>query len=675
MTRLANFFSSRRGALITALAAFFLIGGVMGGLKTTATNSAPLDLPTSAESARVQAIQATLPSAVTTTAVIVIDRQGAALTATDMTRISALYDAHLSSFVASGARGFTQVGHTAAFIVLPVINDPNSKHMSDLATRIEHHAREGLMDSGLRIFLTGPVGVERDLGNVFNGADVKLLLATVIVVALLLVLTYRSAVLWLVPLIVIGSASQVAATLAAQVLPHFGLVYDDATGGILSVLVFGAGTDYSFLLISRYRDELRQHADRRVAMAAAWRGSVPAITASGATVALSLVTLAAALIPSTRSLGVACAVGVVVAVVAAITFLPAALALFGRGLFWPVIPRFGDEHAHDHGYFARLARWVSRRPLVATVGSLVLLALLSTGIGQSSIGLSQAQSFRSTPPSIVGQEILAANFPAGSANPTYVITPTTQAKWVETLLPMVHGVVNPTISEQSEKWTQFSVTLTASPGTAQSYQEIRNLRRELSAVPETLVGGDVAQTFDSSNAQHHDRNLLIPLVLLVVLVTLIAVLRGLLAPLLLLITVIASYFAALGASEWLFKYAFHFAALDVGVPLIAFIFLAALGSDYNIFLVSRIIEERRNLSHVDAVTRGLSVTGVVITSAGILLAAVFAVLGVLPLITLTQVGVIVGIGVLLDTLLVRTILVPALAVLTGDRFWWPRRPR
>ena len=216
MTRLANFFSSRRGALITVLAAFFLIGGVMGGLKTTATNSAPLDLPTSAESARVQAIQATLPSAVTTTAVIVIDRHGAALTATDMTRISALYDAHLSSFVASGAHGVTEVGPTAAFIVLPVVNDPNSTHMSDLASRIEHHAREGLMDRGLRIFLTGPVGVERDLGNVFNGADVKLLLATVIVVALLLVLTYRSAVLWLVPLIVIGSASQVAATLAAD---------------------------------------------------------------------------------------------------------------------------------------------------------------------------------------------------------------------------------------------------------------------------------------------------------------------------------------------------------------------------------------------------------------------------------------------------------------------------
>jgi RND superfamily putative drug exporter len=675
MDRLATFISSRRGAVVTVIASLFLIGGVMGGLAVKATTASPLDLPTSAESARVQAIQATLPSAVTTTAVIVIDRHGAAFTASDEKAITSLYASRLQTFTAPGTSGFTQYSSHAAVIVIPLVNNRDSKVMSDLAQKIEDRSTTALAGRGLRVFLTGPVGVESDLGKVFNGADLKLLLATVVVVALLLVLTYRSALLWLVPLIVMGSASQVAATLAARLLPHLGLTFDDATSGILSVLVFGAGTDYSFLVISRYRDELRQNADRRAAMAAAWRGSVPAVTASGATVALSLVTLAAALIPSTRSLGVACALGVVVAVIAAITFLPAALALFGRGLFWPVIPRVGDDHAHERGYFAKLARAVSARPLVATVGSLLVLGILASGVGQSSIGLSLAQSFRSTPPSIVGEQVLAANFPAGAANPTYIVTPHASRAALETRVAHVPGAVNLMFVEESSTWSEYQVSLTSAPDTPESYRTISDLRHALRGLPHTYVGGDVAQSYDSSRAQRHDRNLLIPLVLAVVLLTLILVLRALLAPVLLLLTVIASYFSALGASEWLFKYAFSFPALDVGVPLIAFIFLAALGSDYNIFLVSRIIEERRHVSHVDAVNRGLSVTGVVITSAGILLAAVFAVLGVLPLITLTQIGVIVGVGVLLDTLLVRTVLVPALAVLSGDRFWWPRRPR
>jgi RND superfamily putative drug exporter len=357
-----------------------------------------------------------------------------------------------------------------------------------------------------------------------------------------------------------------------------------------------------------------------------------------------------ATIPSTRSLGAACAIGVLVAVVAALGLLPATLALFGRGIFWPVRPRVGHPKDHSTGYFGRLGRGVRRRPTLAATLSVIVLVALSIGVATMTLGLSQSQSFRNTPESVRGQATLARAFPAGTSAPVAVIVATDSVDEALTAIQSVPGVV------------------------PASYETIRALRTSLAAHPSTeaLVGGPVAESLDSSDAWSRDRALLIPLVLLVIFVVLVIVLRALVAPVLLIVTVVLSYFAALGASQFLFTYLYGYPAVDVGVPLISFIFLAALGVDYNIFLISRVLEERQRVSTSEAMVRSLAVTGVVITSAGVLLASVFAVLGVLPLITLTQVGVIVGIGVLLDTLLVRTVLVPALCFLTKERFWWPR---
>lgn len=668
--------TSRRGAWFTVVFLVLVFGGLIGGLGVTASNSSPLEIPSSSESAQVAKLQATLPSARETSAVVVYSRSDGPLTAADHAAITQRQSAlsQLDYGVPHQGPLPTATSNNVAYVVVPIAQTQDTTVITNDVKEIRHIAATDL-PAGLTVQVTGEAGFTADLANVFSGADVKLLLATVLVVALLLVITYRSPWLWLVPLFVIGMASQLAAALAGAILPHLGLTFDAATSGILSVLVFGAGTDYSFLLISRYRDELRVHEDRHDAMAVALRGSVPAILASGGTVVLSLLTLVFALIPSTRSLGVACAIGVAVAVVAALGLLPAVLVLFGRGLFWPVRPVVGSSSKHDDGYFGRLGRLVRRRALIATVLSVVVLGLLASGVFGISLGLSQSQSFRTPPESVLGQETLARAFPAGTTAPVAVISQTPQASSVLATARDVSGVSSATLGETNGTITQINVVLAAAPDTAPAYDTITALREAVHAVPEAhaLVGGTVAQDLDSRTAWHHDRNLIIPLVLLVVFLVLLLVLRALVAPVLLLLTVVASYFAALGASQYLFHYVYKFAGVDVGAPLIAFIFLAALGSDYNIFLVTRVMEERRHADTKTSMVHALSVTGVVITSAGVLLAAVFAVLGVLPLITLTQVGVIVGLGVLLDTLLVRTVLVPALCFLTNDTFWWPRR--
>jgi len=489
------------------------------------------------------------------------------------------------------------------------------------------------------------------------------------VVAVLLLVTYRSPWLWLVPLTVVGLADGLAGVVASRVAAAAGIALDASVTGILSVLVFGAGTNYALLLIARYRDELRENEDRRAAMAKALRGAGPAIIASGSTVTLSLLTLVFAQLTGNRALGIACAVGIVVAMIFALVVLPAALVLFGRRLFWPYVPKFGSENPSHRGLWSKLGTGVSRRPLVVVIAGALLLGGLAIGVTQLQIGLSQTEKFTSTPEAVTGQEIIADAFPAGSGSPAIVMVEPADASRVSAAAAKVDGVTSVTEGESTSEIVELRVVLDAAAETPAAFATIEKLRD----IDGALVGGLDAQTLDVNRAQTADQDLVIPLILGLVFLVLVLLLRAFVAPLLLLVTVVASFFASLGLSWLLFESVFGFPAVDTNVVLFSFLFLVALGVDYNIFLVTRAREEAVVHGTRDGMIRALSATGGVITSAGILLAAVFAVLGVLPLITLTQIGIIVCIGVLLDTLLVRTVLVPALAFLAGERFWWPSK--
>jgi putative drug exporter of the RND superfamily len=390
---------------------------------------------------------------------------------------------------------------------------------------------------------------------------------------------------------------------------------------------------------------------------------------------LSLLTLLFAQLTGNRALGIACATGIVVAMIFTLFVLPAALVLFGRGLFWPYIPRFGSQGAAERGVWHRLGIAVSKKPIVVAVVGALLLGGLALSVPQIRIGLSQTEKFTSVPESVVGQKVIARAFSAGSGSPAVVIVKSAHADDVVTAAKSLDRVSDATVGDTNGTITQVEVVLDAAAETPASYQAIVDLRAKLKTIDgaNALVGGLDAQTLDLDKAQAADQNLVIPLILGLVFLVLILLLRALVAPILLLLTVVASFFASLGASWLLFKAVFGFPAIDTNVVLFSFLFLVALGVDYNIFLVTRARQEAVVHGTRAGMVRALSTTGGVITSAGILLAAVFAVLGVLPLITLTQIGIIVCIGVLLDTLIVRTVIVPALAFIAGEKFWWPSR--
>jgi RND superfamily putative drug exporter len=560
---------------------------------------------------------------------------------------------------------------TAAVVVVPV-DEPDATATADAVDELRTAAGDGLPD-GVTSQVTGPAAIQADLAGVFEGADLRLLLATASIVAVLLVITYRSPLLWLVPLTIVGTADQLAAVVATRTLAVFDVAWDESTVGILSVLVFGAGTDYALLLISRYRDELRVTEDRRAAMAHALRRTTEAVVSSASTVVIGLLTLLLSLFPATRGLGLASAVGVVVAAVAALVVLPAALVVFGRWIFWPKVPRVGQSGLADaRSPWRRVGDAVARRPKAVIAVVVAGLAIAAGGISQIQAGLSTSQQFLDTPESIVAADRYAQSFPAGSIDPTVVIT-TSDGEQVADLVAGVDGVQSAEVTASGNGITEIDAVLAAEPGSDAARAAVGDLRAAVADVPDTHVGGTEAEAVDTADASARDRALIIPLVLVLVLLALAALLRSVVAPVVLVSTVVATYLASLGISWVLFTQVLGFERLDEGVPLLAFVFLVALGVDYNIFLVTRASEESRAHGTREGMLRALSATGGVITSAGILLAAVFAVLGVLPLVVLAQLGVVICVGVLLDTLVVRTLLVPAIGLVLGDRFWWPRR--
>lgn len=679
MTGLLRFLTSAKTSwivLVLAAAAAAALFALAGGEESETAPS--VGLPDSAESVQVDQLRDEFPSADGTSALLVFASEDGELNADTLARINENAMGELAALSSDGFVPPAQVSEdgTVALVVVPLDPEPDVAEQRERAQELRDAASAGLTD--VRVYLTGAEGFEVDIAAVFAGADFTLLLTTVIVVAVLLLVTYRSPWLWLVPLVVIGLADALAGIVARQVASAVGVQLDASVTGILSVLVFGAGTNYALLLIARYRDELRLHEDRRDAMRRALRGAGPAIIASGSTVALALLTLLLAELAGNRALGLACAVGIVVAMIFALFVLPAALVLFGRGLFWPYIPRFGSPDAIARSVWGKLGRGVSKRPIVVATSGFIVLGAMASGLFFVQTGLSQNDRFLQKPEAVQGQEVLAEAFSAGTTSPAIVIVPVDEAEETADALADLEGVDTAAIGETTDDLAQISVTLDAAAETEEAFATIERMRAALDDVGsgEGLVGGLDAQALDVSNAQARDQALIIPLILVLVFIVLVVLLRALVAPLLLLLAVVASFFSAVGLSWWLFQTPlFGFPAIDTNVLLFSFLFLVALGVDYSIFLVTRAKEESEHLGITQGMIRALAATGAVITSAGILLAAVFAVLGVLPLITLTQIGIIVCIGVLIDTLLVRTVVVPALAFITKDAFWWPRKPK
>ncbi|MGW2116872.1 MMPL family transporter [Streptomyces zhihengii] len=530
---------------------------------------------------------------------------------------------------------------------------------------------------GLDVAVGGPAGSLMDQVAVFGSLDSTLMLATALVVAVLLLITYRSPVLWLFPLLAVGFAAVLTQVCTYLLAKHAGLPVDPQSAGILMVLVFGVGTDYALLLIARYREELHRHEDRHTAMRLALRRSGPAVLASAGTIAVGLACLSLADINSSRSLGLVGAIGVVCGFLAMVTVLPALLVIAGRWVFWPFVPRLGTPVRKQVTVWARIGGAVARRPRWSWLMSVAVtgvLALSATGI---SLGLTQAEMFQDEPESVVAQERLSAHYPSGASDPATVVTNAARAGAVGAALADVEGVARVDAGERTAdgRLATLRVVLADAPDSDAAKQTVDALRTAAHAVEgaDALVGGTTAQALDTQRAADRDLRTVIPAVLVVVLLVLVGLLRSLVAPVLLLATVVISYFAALGASNLLFEHVLGFAGVDWSIPLMGFVFLVALGIDYNIFLMHRVREEAQRLGLGRGVLEGLTTTGGVITSAGVVLAATFAVFAVLPLVTMAQLGVLVGIGVLLDTFLVRTVLVPALALDLGRWFWWPGR--
>ncbi|MCP2329254.1 RND superfamily putative drug exporter [Hamadaea flava] len=670
--------TGRLTAWLVLAVAILAAGALMGvGGEATTTNDATAGLPDSAESVRVAQLQKQFPSGQVNPALVVYARDGGPLTGADERKIAADSAAY-AKFAVGGqvAPPVKAEKEGAVLVAVPLPADQQIEDLSETIRQLRAIAADGRPD-GLTAQVTGGAGFTADIAASFDGANTTLLLVTVVVVAVLLLITYRSPWLWLIPLAVVGSADMVTNALLALLNRTSGLLLDPSTTGIVDVIVFGAGTDYALLLIARYREELRRTGDRREAMRRSVRSAGPAIAASAVTVILGLLTLLAAPLTFNRALGVAGAIGVAVAALFGLLVLPAALVVCGRGLFWPFVPRADQpDDTTGRGLWARAGALVARRPRMIVALSLVFLALLSAGLSDLRVGLSRTEQFRVQAESIDALTTLGKHFPSGAADPVIVLAKEGRQDAVSAAVDATDGVASVRPAEKANGWVSFDVVLDAEPDSTASYDTVRALRTAVHGVADAdaVVGGTVATNLDEREASFTALKRVVPLVLAVVFVILLLLLRSLVAPVVLVLTVVATYFAALGAANLLFVHVLDYAALDNEVPLLSFLFLVALGVDYNIFLATRAREEAVHHGTRVGMLTSLSVTGGVITSAGILLAAVFAVLGVLPLVTLTELGIIVGIGVLLDTLLVRTLLVPALAMLFGERFWWPGRP-
>ncbi|MFE1378118.1 MMPL family transporter [Streptomyces sp. NPDC058740] len=534
-----------------------------------------------------------------------------------------------------------------------------------------------------RAQLAGPAATQGDLGDAFAGIDGILLGVALAAVLLILLLVYRSVVLPFLIIISSVFALGVASAIVYVLADNDIVRVDGQVQGILSILVIGAATDYALLLTARFREELATTGDRAAAALAATRGSFEAIAASAATVALGLLALLLSDLTNNRALGPVGAIGVVCAVFTTLTFLPAVLALMGKIAFWPAKPKSADAETGGHGIWRRVARWVDTRPRqlwIVTTGLLLVGAAFFPALQSKGVPLDEL--FVNDAPSVAAQQTLGKHFPGGAGQPAVIIADADNLTAVQKAAAQTPGVADAQVVTASpggkplivDGLVRIDATLTAAPDSDAAKGTIQNLRDRVHTTDATtLVGGYTAQQYDTQRTAEHDKNLIIPVVLAIILVILVVLLRSLLLPVLLVATVGLNYLATLGIAGLVFEHGFGFSGTDASVPLYGFVFLVALGVDYNIFLMSRVREETLRLGTRQGMLRGLIATGGVITSAGVVLAATFAALIVIPLAFLAQIAFIVAFGVLLDTIVVRSLLVPALVRDIGPTVWWPSR--
>ncbi len=715
-----------RGAeLVGVLGVIMLFVGLNGGqyqgkLSKVEKNDNTAFLPASSESTKVDKEAQRFQSVQAIPGFVVYQRTGG-LTQADRSAIDAEAQVfpHIPGVASDqvGSPRFATDGATAS-IAVPLEGKVGNVSVSgDTLVKVEKAvmkaARAGV-PPGLAVHSAGPAGLLAALIDSFSGIDGALLIAAVLVVILILLVVYRSPFLWIFPLlgavVALGSASLIVYNLAK----HGVITLNGQSTGILSVLVLGAGTDYALLLTARYREELHNYESRVEAMSKAWRRASTAIVASGGTVILALLTLTLGQLNSDRSLGPVLAIGIACTVVAMLTFLPLALTIMPRGVFWPRVPRTDHQPSlARRPFWGRVADWVGRHDRRAWISATVVLMICAVGLTTlKSGGLATSKGFTNNPDAVVGQKIYDAHFGQGSGAPAQITANVGAIPQVIAAVAQVKGVASAPGSvcvepDYAKIAGLASSGASASAGTSsaagcppsslavtpqdgrllvdanlnfnydsqQAYQTVQRIRDAVHAIPgaAALVGGQAAVNYDTNQAARHDRNLIIPIVLVVILLILMLLLRAVLAPVLLVLSVVLSFAATLGISAVVFNHVFHYAGADPGFPLFVFIFLVALGVDYNIFLMTRVREETLVFGTREGVLRGLAVTGGVITSAGIVLAATFAVLRVIPLVFLAELGFTVALGVLIDTMIVRSILVPALSHDIGRKIWWPSR--
>jgi putative drug exporter of the RND superfamily len=527
---------------------------------------------------------------------------------------------------------------------------------------------------GLQVEITGPAGYAADAIEVFDSINGTLVAATALLVFVLLIIIYRSPIFWLIPFFAVIVA-EVSSRGLGYLLSELGVTVTGQTSAILTVLVFGAGTDYALLIVARYREELRRQENRHAAMATAIANAGPPVLASAATVMVALLCLSFAEVEGTAGLALIGAAAVGLAALIMCTLLPALLTIFGRRAFWPRIPHYGDEGADaTHGVWRRIADRVSLRPRQVWLATTALLAVLSVGLVSFNTELTTGNQFRDEESSTRGQDLVTRAFPSGANAPNTVIVPNPlNADQVQAALRDRPEVATVGAVERGRPGARFDLILARDPYSTEAFAEIPDLRDVARGAggDDVLVGGPTAEEHDLRESAERDTWVIVPLVLIVVFLVLALLLRALVLPVILIATVILSYLAALGVGAFFFEFVFDFPGSDPSLPLWAFVFLVALGIDYNIFLMARVREEALRHGTRPGMVRGLAVTGGVITSAGIVLAGTFSVLASLPLVFLTEIGFVIAFGVLLDTFLVRSLLVPALVFDIGPFAWWP----
>ncbi|MFE7646659.1 MMPL family transporter [Streptomyces phaeoluteigriseus] len=672
---------------LVLLVAWLGVGGTLGPyagkLGEVATNDQAAFLPQSAESTKVLKAREAFDQAETLPAIVVWTADDGRVTEAQRSSATRAIDGLAGRSGVVGAPSPALPSEDGKALQAVVQLEPDlGDGLPDVLSEVREAARSV---PGATAQIAGPAASQADLSDAFAGIDGLLLAVALAAVLLILLLVYRSILLPF--LIILGSvfALGLACGIVYVLADHDVVRVDGQVQGILSILVIGAATDYALLLAARFREELVLREDPSSAALAAVRRSFGAIAASAATVALALLALLASDLTNNRALGPVGAIGIVCAALSSLTFLPAVLALLGRSAYWPSRPKASDASDRGHGVWRRVAALVDSRPRriwVVTALGLAVFAAFSPSLSAKGVPLDEI--FVNDAPSVAAQQTLGEHFPGGSGNPAIIIADADRTAQVTAAARETEGVASADAVSASGRpgageplvvdgRVRIDATLEASADSDGAKETVERLRANLHAVPgaDALVGGYTAQQYDTQQTAARDRTLIVPVVLVIILIILVMLLRSLLVPLLLVATVALNFLATLGVSALVFEHLLGFSGTDASVPLYGFVFLVALGVDYNIFLMSRVREEALAHGNRQGVLRGLTTTGGVITSAGVVLAATFAALMVIPLAFLVQIAFIVAFGVLLDTLVVRSLLVPALVLDIGPRAWWP----